>query len=178
MQAKQMFLYDEGFAPLSLYSGRTAPRLMVKQSDLGAVVGDGLFAAQPIAGPGVHLCDYSGTCYSTKDAMAKKDHSYLMRLGTRKYVDAFEHTNVLARFINDCRNPALHNVKFVKLPELNKAKVVTLRPILTGEELYVDYGKWYWAGFSGKPKKLSIKSTCELLEKVEHLLKLRDQDSL
>ena len=136
-------------------SGRTSPRLLVKQIELGAIAG-----------------------HSTKDAMAKKDHSYLMRLGTRKYVDAFEHTNVLARFINDCRNPALHNVKFVKLPELNKAKVVTLRPILTGEELYVDYGKWYWAGFSGKPKKLSIKSTCELLEKVEHLLKLRDQDSL
>ena len=206
MKTSHVLTYDENFAALSLYvvkereearlcvkqstlgpelgdsifasKKREKACLSVKQSNLGPEVGDGLFAAKPIFGPGVHLCDYTGTYYNTKDAMAKQNHSYLMRLGSQTYVDALDHLDVLARFINDCRNPALHNVKFVKVPGLCKAKVVTLRPILEGEELYVDYGKWYWAGFPGKPKKLSIQSTCELLQKIEHLLKLRDQTKL
>ena len=93
-------------------------------------------------------------------------------------MDALEHEGVVARFINDCRNASLHNVKFVKLPGENKAKVVTLRPILPGEELFVDYGRWYWAGFDGKPIKLSLPATMALLRRVEPLLKLINQEEL
>jgi phosphoglycolate phosphatase-like HAD superfamily hydrolase len=152
-------------------------QVYVHTSSLGAAVGHGLFAAHTLPGPGFHVCDYTGTVYtSTREATAKADHSYLMRLGPQKYVDALEHEEVVARFINDCKNASLHNVKFVKLPGENKAKVVTLRPILPGEELFVDYGKWYWAGFDGKPIKLSLSATMALLRRVEPLLKLRNQD--
>lgn len=48
------------------------------------------------------------------------------------------------RYINDCRNPAGYNVKFVKYPDLKLAKVITIRPIKRNEEIFVDYGKWYW----------------------------------
>lgn len=41
-----------------------------------------------------------------------------MRLGPQVYVDARECMDVLARFINDCRNPVKHNVTFVKQPEV------------------------------------------------------------
>ena len=44
--------------------------------------------------------------------------AYLMRLGPQVYVDARECMDVLARFINDCRNPVKHNVTFVKQPEV------------------------------------------------------------
>jgi hypothetical protein len=35
---------------------------------------------------------------------------------------------------------------FVKLPLLKVAKVIALRRIEKGEELFANYGKMYWAG--------------------------------
>ncbi len=146
------------------------PNLYVKQSQLGEVVGDGLFTRTFIPTADIHLCDYTGTIYSTSDAMKRKDHSYLMRLGEQKYVDALSHRNVQARYINDCRNSNLYNVKFVKLPRENKASVITTRPIYPDEEIFVDYGKWYWAGFTGgKAMKLPIRKSVELLNKIKDL---------
>ena len=145
------------------------PNLYVKQSQLGEIVGDGLFTKTFVPSAGIHLCDYTGTVYSTSDAMKRHDHSYLMRLGEQKYVDALSHTDVLARYINDCRNSNLYNVKFVKLPNQSKAKVVTTRPIYPDEEIFVDYGKWYWAGFTGgKAMKLPIKKSVELLNMINN----------
>ena len=90
-----------------------------------------------------------------------------MRLGEQKYVDALSHKNVLARYINDCRNSNLYNVKFVKLPNENKAKVITTRAIYPDEEIFVNYGKWYWAGFAGgKAMKLPIRKSVELLNMI------------
>lgn len=146
------------------------PSLYVKQSQLGKIVGDGLFTKTFIPHAGIHLCDYAGTVLSTSDAMKRKDHSYLMRLGEQKYVDALDHKDILARYINDCRNSNLYNVKFVKLPKENKAKVVTTRPIHADEEIFVDYGKWYWAGFSGgQAMKLPIKRSVELLNMINSM---------
>ena len=42
-----------------------------------------------------------------------------MRLGPQAYVDARTRSDVLARFINDCRNPAKHNVRFDKQPDVS-----------------------------------------------------------
>jgi hypothetical protein len=44
-------------------------------------------------------------------------------------VDARLCQDVLARYINDCRNVRGHNVRFVKLPEAQKALVVATRDI-------------------------------------------------
>lgn len=46
------------------------------------------------------------------------------------YCDAHDDLTMLARYINDCRNPLGYNVKFVKLPEEKKALVVASRDIL------------------------------------------------
>ena len=59
---------------------------------------------------------------------------------------------MLARYINDCRNQNLYNVRFLKSPAENCAYVIVNRDIDQDEEFYVDYGKWYWFGKS--PKKL------------------------
>ena len=49
------------------------PSLYVKQSQLGKVVGDGLFTKTFIPHAGIHLCDYAGTVLSTPDAMKRED---------------------------------------------------------------------------------------------------------
>ncbi|CBJ33015.1 conserved unknown protein [Ectocarpus siliculosus] len=75
-----------------------------------------------------------------------------MRLGPQVYVDALDHPEVMARYINDCRNSWLYNVAFRKLPQESKALVVALKDIQPGQEIFVDYGRWYW--LSLKPTKL------------------------
>lgn len=54
---------------------------------------------------------------------------YMMRLGPQVYVDATHYPQVLARYINDCRNPKGYNVQFIKLPEEKKALVVALHDL-------------------------------------------------
>jgi len=102
-----------------------------------------------------------------------------MRLGPQVYVDARERLDVLARYINDCRNKLKYNVRFDKQPEVRgcvctalcyrchgggdviawplsrlceqqkRALVVALRRIEAGEELYVNYGRFYWVKTKG-----------------------------
>lgn len=48
--------------------------------------------------------------------------------------------------MNDCIIQQGHNVVFDKQPDQACAFVVALRDISPGEELFIDYGKWYWAG--------------------------------
>lgn len=109
----------------------------------------GLFASDADGGgarQGEILCVCCGDWLRTAQAVKRKDKSYLMRLGAQSYIDALPHSEVAARFINDCINPAGWNVEFVKLPELGCALVVAAREITAGEELFVSYGKWYWVG--------------------------------
>ena len=80
------------------------------------------------------ICVYEGDFYRTKDAIRLKDKSYLMRLGPQCYVDALNRGDVPARYINDCRNPLLHNVYFDKKPEDRQAHVTAIRTIEKGEE--------------------------------------------
>lgn len=46
--------------------------------------------------------------------------------------------------MNDPRNDAKCNVKFVKHPSSFKADVQATRNIASGEELFVNYGAQYW----------------------------------
>lgn len=89
-----------------------------------------------------------------------QDKSYLMRLGPQVghrfniievaniiaqcYVDARECLHVFARYINDCRNTLGYNVTFDKHADRGYADVVAIRDIAAGEELFCDYGRWYW----------------------------------
>jgi uncharacterized protein len=108
--------------------------------------GRGLFTLEHISKDEI-ACVYTGELLRTAEAVRLKDKSYLMRLGPQVYVNAGDesvHGAVLARYINDCRNPRLYNVVFDKYPERGLADVRALRDIAVGEELYVDYGRWYW----------------------------------
>lgn len=77
-----------------------------------------------------------------------------MRLGQQKYVDAKWCPFIYARYINDCRNNTYYNVEFAKCPDEGIAQVIAIKDIHVGDEIYVDYGKWYWAGCDVKPTKL------------------------
>lgn len=103
----------------------------------------GLFSSKFIP-CGTKIAQYVGTIMRTVDALRLQDKSYLMRLGEQKYIDAKLSVHCIARYINDCRNPAGYNVRFDKDIENNCAWVVAIRDIQPDEELFIDYGKWYW----------------------------------
>jgi len=116
--------------------------------------GLGLFAVRDFD-EGAVLCDYTGVSLRTVEALRVKDKSYLMRLGPQSYIDSKPTLHVLARYINDARDPRLTNVRFDKQPEAKRARVVALRKIFAGDEVYVDYGRWYWAASDVTPGKVS-----------------------
>lgn len=110
--------------------------------------GSGLFATRRHA-QGSVLCEYTGEVHTSAVAWKLADKSYLMKLGDGKYVDALHCPHVLARYINDCRGRlGGYNVTFEKRPREEKALVVALRDINAGEELFVDYGRFYWLAYN------------------------------
>jgi hypothetical protein len=122
---------------------------------------DGLFALRDFK-EGECICRYEGVIIKSADAFRMPVHlkGYLMRLGPQCYVDTRPCPLIAARYINDCINPAGWNVRFDKQPEADPpcAQVVALRDIKAGEEFFVDYGRWYWAGCSStiKPVRISF----------------------
>lgn len=113
----------------------------------------GLYANRAFTA-GEEVCRYTGTMLRTVEAMRLQDKSYLMRLGEQCYVDSRQHPEVWARYINDCITPAGWNVRFDKRPTEACAVVVALRDIQPGEELFADYGRWYWV--KAKPSRLLV----------------------
>ena len=118
--------------------------------------GSGLFTRLAIT-EGSCVCVYTGHVLRTVDAIRLKDKSYLMRLGPQVYVDPADDETVLGRYINDPRNRSLLNVVFDKRPDEQCAHVIAKRDIAAGEEIFVDYGRWYW--LSKTPTRLDRVST-------------------
>ena len=131
------------------------------RSSLISGAGQGLFASSvgegsdPVFRAGDRLpCTYTGTVlrFMQLVKMPEEDRDYVMGLHFNVHVDAKDHPEVLARYINDrlegrCpEGEDRHNVRFLKLPrnEPPLAAVVALRDIYGGEELYADYGSGYW----------------------------------
>jgi SET domain-containing protein len=144
--------------------------LKVQQTTLPNCEFLGLFANKHFP-KGSVVCVYSGVVLKTREALRLEDKSYLMRLGEQCYVDARDSFDVLARYIpssslisfvlirlffaryiNDCISPQFWNVRFDKRPAEKCAFVVAIQDIFPGDEIFVDYGRWYWAG--KKPSKI------------------------
>mmetsp|Transcript_46018 Transcript_46018/g.92022 ORF Transcript_46018/g.92022 Transcript_46018/m.92022 type:complete len:197 (+) Transcript_46018:25-615(+) len=128
-------------------------RLHVRPSCIQGA-GDGLFSLVSIQKGEVVCCYQSEVILPTREAVRLPDKSYLMRLGPQTYIDLRHEFHVVARFINDCRVPGRYNVAFEKRPEEGRALAVALRDIEAGEELYADYGRWYWLGCGIRPSRL------------------------
>eukprot|EP00981_Chlorochromonas_danica_P002664 scaffold521_cov177-Ochromonas_danica.AAC.18 len=117
--------------------------LVVKKTTLPKCNFLGLFAKRKFS-KGETVCVYHGTVLRTAEALRLEDKAYLMRLGEQCYVDSKFTMHCLARYINDCRNPKRWNVQFDKRPSELCALVIATREIQPGEEVFVDYGRWYW----------------------------------
>ena len=106
--------------------------------------GNGLFALKDYE-PNDILCEYTGSRLTLLQTMRLKDKTYLMGgFGLNCHIDAKDHPDVLARYINDARDEARQNAKFVKLKVAKKAQVVAIQPIKAGDEIYASYGPVYW----------------------------------
>lgn len=138
--------------------------LFAAPSNLEAA-GKGLFTRKNIAAY-ADVCFYEGFEYCFADAIKLADKSYLMFLGTPAIedpktgklfsksarmrqdeiaVNSKYTTSVKARYINDCLNENAYNVQFVQEADKARARVVALRNIRAGEELFASYGDRYWA---------------------------------
>eukprot|EP00465_Bigelowiella_longifila_P009335 CAMPEP_0185260820 /NCGR_PEP_ID=MMETSP1359-20130426/9360_1 /TAXON_ID=552665 /ORGANISM="Bigelowiella longifila, Strain CCMP242" /LENGTH=129 /DNA_ID=CAMNT_0027847241 /DNA_START=70 /DNA_END=456 /DNA_ORIENTATION=- len=107
--------------------------------------GMGLFAMVPFR-KGSEICRYTGTALSLADLLLKRvtNTDYVMGLSLRVHIDAQHHPEVLARYVNDIADAKKRNATFVKIPKEKMAKVVALRDIRPGEEIYASYGEGYW----------------------------------
>lgn len=100
----------------------------VKQSCIPNA-GNGLFAKRSFH-EGELVCEYTGKVKSFMEAMRTKDKSYMMGgFGLNLHLDAADCPDSMGRYINDPRNEAFINVRFVKLKSEQKALIVALRDI-------------------------------------------------
>ena len=105
---------------------------------------------------------YLGHEHSLQSATRLADRSYLLSLGERTtprgteavYLDAKDYP-AKARFINDPRSSPAYNVEFVREPQELRARVVALRALRAGEEVFADYGENYWDGAGFTPQSLA-----------------------
>jgi SET domain-containing protein len=112
--------------------------------------GQGLFTDEFIEKDSV-ICEYTGTQLSLLQTMRLQDKTYLMGgFGLNCHIDAKDHLDVKARYINDARDEKLQNAEFVKMKIQRKALVVSLRDIAAGEEIYCSYGSVYWRSRDGE----------------------------
>ncbi|KAH0472019.1 MAG: hypothetical protein KVP17_005218 [Porospora cf. gigantea B] len=129
-----------------------SPGLEVRQSTLPGA-GLGLFTTRLYQDTD-HICTYSGTVLSLRQFLLTTDKRYVMGgFGLNHHVDAKDHPEVLARYINDNR-PDLRNCRMMKDVNLKQAKVIAIQEIPPGTELFASYGQRYWRA-TGAPWELS-----------------------
>eukprot|EP00697_Spironema_sp_BW2_P005044 gnl/Spiro4/16800_TR9038_c0_g1_i1.p1 gnl/Spiro4/16800_TR9038_c0_g1~~gnl/Spiro4/16800_TR9038_c0_g1_i1.p1 ORF type:complete len:136 (-),score=28.63 gnl/Spiro4/16800_TR9038_c0_g1_i1:6-413(-) len=107
--------------------------------------GLGLFATRNFE-TGECVVVYSGGPLLTVDQLPARlsDRAYVLKLRPGLFLNP--PPTALACRINDNADCTRHNVIFDKRPDEGVALVVAKRPIVAGEELFVDYGRMYWLG--------------------------------
>ena len=106
--------------------------------------GEGLFATQAIAANET-IGFYRGEVLTLREAMALKDRDYLMGgFGPNAHVDASKAFAMPGRYVNDSFDPTRLNARFDKSRKTRSARVVALRNIQAGEEIFASYGRSYW----------------------------------
>ncbi|GMI56694.1 hypothetical protein ScalyP_jg1379 [Parmales sp. scaly parma] len=123
--------------------------------------GLGLFVSASTTIPlGTIITYYAGHVHNHISKKSLVDQSYFLLLTGDTIVDPLLTPEVKARFINDPRNEALLNVEFVHDHDakINWAAIVSIRPIESGEELFISYGDAYWSNVDYEPSTLSCRS--------------------
>jgi hypothetical protein len=119
--------------------------------------GLGLFAATDIAARTI-ICEYTGAELTLVETAILTDFTYLMGgLGLTCHIDAREHPDVLARYINDGGDASAQNARFVKIPSRRRACVLAMLDIRKGEEIYASYGPLYWTNETARYAAPSVR---------------------
>lgn len=129
--------YDNGMAEV-LDDHQT--RLEVRSSLIDGA-GEGLFTNQLIQKEEL-VCRYHGTRKTFCDVLRTKDRDYVYMVNWNSYVDPGPHPNVVARYVNHHFESERRNVTFSIRDDGVFWKAT--RDIQPGEELYGDYGCFYW----------------------------------
>lgn len=134
--------------------------LRVKQSSLPHG-GMGLFAWSPgediVFRPGDYVCEYTGVLREGGRG-DEVDTYYAFHINNRQYIDAANpHTSFISRYINDCRpqdrrdgNCKENNARFSIQPG-GRVFVKATKVIRHGEEIFLSYGRAYWADYRPAP---------------------------
>ena len=118
-------------------------RLRVAPSTINGA-GEGLFATQAIAAHET-IGFYRGEVLTLREALQLKDRDYLMGgFGPNAHVDASKAFAMPGRYVNDAFDPTRLNARFDKSKATRSARVVALRDIEEGEEIFASYGRSYW----------------------------------
>mmetsp|Transcript_3543 Transcript_3543/g.5187 ORF Transcript_3543/g.5187 Transcript_3543/m.5187 type:complete len:275 (-) Transcript_3543:279-1103(-) len=128
--------------------------------------GGGDSGSQEIIPKGSTICYYYGHIHNFQSLKQIKDKSYLMLVSGDVHVDPRPCFHIKARYINDPLNFRFYNCSYQPDPDHFRSKVVALRDIKSGEELFASYGEAYWtnqpvegAFYNGKPNPQSLPSS-------------------
>ena len=130
-------------------------RLRVAPSTINGA-GEGLFATQAIAADET-IGFYRGEVLTLREALQLKDRDYLMGgFGPNAHVDASKAFAMPGRYVNDSFDASRLNARFYKSKATRSARVVALRDIGEGEEIFASYGRSYWTarGFDERGQSL------------------------
>jgi len=130
-------------------------RLRVAPSTINGA-GEGLFATEHIAANET-IGFYRGEVLTLREALQLKDRDYLMGgFGPNAHVDASKAFAMPGRYVNDAFDPTRLNARFDKSRKTRSARVVALRDIGEGEEIFASYGRSYWTarGFDERGRSL------------------------
>lgn len=121
-------------------------KLVVKESTLPGA-GKGLFTEEFIA-KNTCIIEYKGTISTWKNVKHDDgNNAYVFFVNNRHVVDACDHPDELARYINDAKGlqktkGLTNNARY----EVVKRRIFiyATKNIPTGSEIFVGYGKGYW----------------------------------
>jgi hypothetical protein len=116
----------------------------IKQSTI-AGAGKGLYAHRELA-KGALVERYTGRYVRMSDENDWKHSTYVLELTGELGIDAARTDAAAGRMVNDCRGSGKRpNVWFVANQRSKTVTLRALRRIRAGEELFVAYGRSYWA---------------------------------
>jgi len=143
---------DMALQALITYLRGNANGLEVRESLIPGA-GRGLFVTRPFF-EGELVCVYSGTPVPLTSLLRGEVNTDYVMGGFGVYsIDASDHLEVLARYVNDNLEQECRNAKFVKLKQERRALVLATRNLAPGEEIYAAYGEGYWRTRSTEEQK-------------------------
>ena len=152
------------------------PKVVVKKSQIS---GMGVWIRVTIR-VGETVCYYSGEVLG-RSAMVGNTSDYVLDLENGWYLDGEKKYNCAGRYINDsiglsgARNNAVYEQRCTFDPELGwHVRVVTIRHIPAGREIFVGYGSDYWdkrKGYGGANRRrgVSLVNDCATAEQLSAL---------